>query len=100
MSYVRNNGMKILMTIWTIAMVASIGSVKAEEIEGGGNKGVIYLPSILLSSRISMPTCRSRMCSSSVSPDRAKFFARPPASEFRETGHLGTGEFRFEEQYR
>lgn len=39
MSYVRNNGMKILMTIWTIAMVASIGSVKAEEIEGGGNKG-------------------------------------------------------------
>lgn len=42
MSYVRNNGMKILMVIWTIAMVASVGSAKAEEIEGGGNKGEVF----------------------------------------------------------
>jgi hypothetical protein len=38
MSFVRKNVMRILMSIWTISMVASIATAKAEEIDSGGSK--------------------------------------------------------------
>jgi hypothetical protein len=42
MSNTGDNKMKMLMAIWTIGMVASVGGAKAEEIDGGGNKGEVF----------------------------------------------------------
>jgi hypothetical protein len=39
MTYLKDKLMTVLMITWAIAMVASISSVRADEIDGGGNKG-------------------------------------------------------------